>query len=165
MAHAALCLRGRPIGVFCGGLMGDRLSPRDQRWYAWLPAITGVVAVPFMVGVYLVGNAYAALTLSIVPGLLSNVYLGNTIATTHGLVGLRMRAMASAILFLILNIIGLGGGPWTVGVVSDALAPSLGDESLRHAMLYLIPAVSFWSICHFYMASRTLREDLANAPD
>jgi hypothetical protein len=76
-----------------------------------------------------------------------------------------MRAMASAILFLILNIIGLGGGPWTIGMVSDALAPSLGAESLRHAMLYIIPVVSFWSICHFYMAARTLREDLANAPD
>ena len=45
------------------------------------------------------------------------------------------------------------------------LTPSLGVEALRHAMLYIIPAVSFWSICHFFLAARTLREDLANAPD
>ena len=156
---------GGAIGVFGGGLLADRLAPRDKRWYAWLPAITGLMALPFQVGIYMAGNAYLALSLAVFPGIVSNVYLGNTIATTHGLVGLRMRAMASAILFLILNIIGLGMGPWTIGLVSDALAPSLGNESLRHAMLYIIPVVSFWSVCHFYLASRTLREDLANAPD
>lgn len=109
-------------------------------------------------------NAYAALTISIVPGLLFNVYLGNTIATTHSLVGLRMRATASAILFLIPSIVGLGIGPWAVGVLSDYLAPELGSESLRYAMLYLIPAVMFWSACHFYLAARSLSEDLAAAP-
>ena len=156
---------GGAIGVFGGGLLADRLAPRDKRWYAWLPALTGLLALPFQVGIYMAGSPYTALMLAVFPGIVSNVYLGNTIATTHGLVGLRMRAMASAILFLILNIIGLGGGPWTIGVVSDALAPTLGAESLRHAMLYIIPVVSFWSICHFFMAARTLREDLANAPD
>ena len=118
-----------------------------------------------MVAVYLADDPYTALTLSIVPGLLFNVWLGNAIATTHGLVGLRMRATASAILFLILNIIGLGAGPWMVGILSDLLEPTLGVESLRHAMLYLLPAAMFWSACHFYLASRTLRDDLAAAPD
>ncbi len=153
------------VGVLCGGLLADRLAPRDKRWYVWLPAITGMISVPFMVAVYLADDPYTALTLSIVPGLLFNVWLGNAIATTHGLVGLRMRATASAILFLILNIIGLGAGPWMVGILSDLLTPTLGVESLRHAMLYLLPAAMFWSACHFYLASRTLRDDLAAAPD
>ena len=153
------------VGVLCGGLLADRLGPSDKRWYVWLPAITGMISVPFMVAVYLADDPYTALTLSIVPGLLFNVWLGNAIATTHGLVGLRMRATASAILFLILNIIGLGAGPWMVGILSDFLEPTLGLESLRHAMLYLLPAAMFWSACHFYLASRTLRDDLAAAPD
>ncbi|GIS19222.1 MAG: hypothetical protein CM15mP120_11380 [Pseudomonadota bacterium] len=101
----------------------------------------------------------------IIPGILFNVYLGNTLAMTHGLVGLRMRALASAILFFILNLIGLGLGPWVIGLLSDQLAPTLGQESLRHAMLYLLPAMMTWSVIHFYLASRTLKEDLANAPD
>lgn len=156
---------GGAVGVFCGGLVADRLAPADKRWYVWLPALTGVVCVPFMATVYLVEGAYVALTVSIVPGVLFNVYLGNAIATTHGLVGLRMRATASAILFLIISIIGLGAGPWSVGLLSDYLEPARGAESLRYAMLYLIPIVMFWSACHFYLASRTLREDLAAAPD
>ena len=67
--------------------------------------------------------------------------------------------------FPILSIIGLGLGPWAVGLLSDYLEPELGVESLRYAMLYLIPAVMFWSACRFYLAARTLREDLTSAPD
>ena len=118
-----------------------------------------------MAASYLVAGAYTALIVSIIPGILFNVYVGNTLAMTHGLVGLRMRALASAILFFVLNLIGLGLGPWAVGVLSDVLAPTLGQESLRYAMLYLLPIAMTWSVLHFYMASRSLREDLAGAPD
>ena len=156
---------GGAIGVVSGGVLADRLARNDKRWYMWLPAIAGFVSVPFMIGVYLVDDAYTALAFAVVPGVMFNVYLGNTIATTHGLVGLRMRATASAILFLILSIIGLGIGPWAVGMLSDALGSSLGSESLRQAMLYIIPPMMFWSACHFYLASKSVRADLARAPD
>ena len=156
---------GGAVGVFAGGVIAERLARKDVRWYMWLPALTGLICVPFMVANYMVAGAYTALIVSIIPGILFNVYLGNTLAMTHGLVGLRMRALASAILFFILNLIGLGLGPWAIGLLSDQLAPTLGQESLRHAMLYLLPAMMTWSVIHFYLASRTLKEDLANAPD
>ncbi len=156
---------GGAVGVFAGGVIAERLARKDVRWYMWLPALTGLICVPFMVANYMVAGAYTALIVSIIPGILFNVYLGNTLAMTHGLVGLRMRALASAILFFILNLIGLGLGPWVIGLLSDQLAPTLGQESLRHAMLYLLPAMMTWSVIHFYLASRTLKEDLANAPD
>ncbi|EEB79736.1 transporter, major facilitator family [marine gamma proteobacterium HTCC2148] len=152
------------IGVFFGGMAADWLSPRDKRWYMWLPAISGFIAVPFMVAVYLADTPYVALSMMLIPGLLHQVYLGNTLATTHNLVGLKMRATSSAILFFILNIIGLGCGPFLVGVLSDQLSASHGADSLRLAMLYLLPAVMFWSACHFYFASKHLRKDLEAAP-
>jgi len=156
---------GGAISVFGGGLLADKLAPRDKRWYVWLPAIAGFICVPFMAFVYLVDSSIVALSIMIIPGLLSQIYLGNTIATTHGLVGLRMRAMSSAILFFIINIIGLGAGPFAVGFLSDYMEPGMGTESLRYAMLYLLPAVMFWSACHFYLASRTIRADLQAAPN
>lgn len=156
---------GGAIGVFFGGYIADRLSPRDKRWYVWVPSITGFLAVPFITAIYLVDNAYVALACMIVPGVMANVYLGNAIATTHSLVGLRMRALSSAVLFFILNMIGLGLGPWMVGLLSDSLALTYGDESLRYAMLYLLPVFSLWSATHFFLAGRTLRADLAAAPN
>lgn len=156
---------GGAIGVLGGGLIAQRLAKRDVRWYMWLPTLTGVICLPFMVATYLVDSAYAALLCGVIPSTLFNVYLGNTLAMSHGLVGLRMRALASAILFFILNLIGLGLGPWSVGKLSDILATEHGVESLRLAMLYLLPAAMTWSVLHFYLASRTLKEDLAAAPD
>lgn len=156
---------GGAVGVLSGGLIADRLARRDKRWYVWLPVVAGLIALPFIIAVYQVDGRYTALLCMIVPGVMSNVYLGNAIATTHGLVGLRMRAMSSAILFFILNIIGLGLGPWAIGMASDYLSPAHGDESLRLAMATILPVVAFWSVCHFYLASRTLRADLDAAPD
>lgn len=156
---------GGAIGVLSGGLIADRLARKDKRWYVWLPAIAGFIALPFTASVYLVADGYTALALAVIPGLLSNVYLGNVLATTHSLVGLKMRAMSSAILFLILNIIGLGLGPWSVGLLSDYLEPGYGVESLRYALLYLLPVIAFWSASHFYFAGRSLVADLAAAPE
>tara|TARA_R110000823_G_scaffold130015_17_gene258069 strand:- start:1190 stop:2476 length:1287 start_codon:yes stop_codon:yes gene_type:complete len=156
---------GGAIGVVLGGMLSDRLSVGNKRWYMWVPAIAGAVSVPFIAAVYLAEGPYTALLLSIIPGVLHNVYLGTTIATTHALVGLRMRALSSAVLFLILNLIGLGLGPLLVGLLSDYLQPVFGTHSLRQAMLYLLPAVMAWSACHFLLAARSLPEDLAGAPD
>lgn len=47
-----------------------------------------------------------------------------------------MRATTSAILFFILNIVGLGCGPVVTGVVSDYFAPEYGSESLRYALVF-----------------------------
>ena len=91
------------------------------------------------------------------------MFLGPTLAMTHGIVSLRMRALASAILFLVLNLIGLGLGPLFTGMISDALEPSLGSESLRYALVIVV-LVYVWCAFHYYMAGRTIREDLARAP-
>ena len=62
-------------------------------------------------------------------------------------------------------MIGLGAGPWSVGMLSDFLAPSLGVDSLRYAMLYLLPAALTLSGICFLLAARHLRQDMAAAPD
>lgn len=153
------------IGVLIGGILGDKLGSRDKRWYQWIPGLATILVVPFMVLVLLTDNQYVALMCVFIPGTLQNVYLGNSIATTHNLVGLRWRSTASAILFFILNVIGLGMGPFAVGLLSDFLAPTLGAESLRYSMLALLPTVMIWSSIHFYLASRTMLKELEMAPE
>lgn len=156
---------GGAIGVFGSGVVADRLGKHDKRWYMWMPAVACAIAFPFQFGIYFATEPYFALVMLIVPAVLSNAYLGATIATVHGLVGLRMRALASAILFFILNIIGLGVGPSSVGLLSDLLNPVYGVESLRYALLILVPLALVWSGFHYVMAARYVREDLQAAPD
>jgi len=128
----------------------------------WLIAACVAFGMPFTFGVYLAPDPFWALTFFLVPAAVGSIYLGPSLAMVQGLVGLRMRTVSSAVLLFIINIIGLGLGPQMVGVVSDLLTPRFGDESLRYALL-IVGLVTFWSALHFYLASRTLKQDLANA--
>ena len=74
-----------------------------------------------------------------------------------------MRAQASAILFFVLNLIGLGLGPMATGFLSDYLRPEYGNLSIRYALITMV-MVNLWCATHYYLATRTLRDDLARAP-
>lgn len=87
------------------------------------------------------------------------MFLGPTIAMAHALVGPRYRALSSSVLFFVLNIIGLGLGPLTVGAISDALAPVIGVESIRWAIMSAAVA-AFLSAAFYLNAARYVRRDL-----
>ena len=71
------------IGILLGGILADKLGKTDKRWYLWVPGIATILVAPFMLFTLLTGSQYVALLCAFIPGLLQNVYLGNSIATTH----------------------------------------------------------------------------------
>jgi len=146
------------VGTFAAGYFCDRLSKTDRRWNLWLPGITAVVSAACMVFILTRDNAYIALTANLLMGGLITCYIGPSIATLHSIVDPRMRAMVSALFYLILNVIGLGVGPTLIGGISDALAASYGASALQYAMLIVIPLASLWSALHFVLAARHLEK-------
>ena len=58
------------------------------------------------------------------------------------------------------SIIGMGMGPYLVGVASDLLVADFGVHSLRYA-LCLAVLVNVWAACHYFVGARSLRGDLA----
>ena len=148
------------IGIALGGYLADRLGSRDTRWFLWIVAVALVICVPFSAGVYLAPGPYSALLLLIIPVALGNFYQATTFSQTQGLATLKMRAVAAAVLLFILNIIGLGLGPQAVGLVSDLLRPTFGDESLRYSLL-IAGFFNLWAAAHYYIGGRYLAEDLA----
>ncbi|MEK9748925.1 MAG: MFS transporter [Pseudomonadales bacterium] len=147
------------IGIALGGYLADRYGARDTRWYLWVVAVALIACVPLSFGVYLSATAFASLIFLIIPILLGNFYQATTFSQTQGLVSLRMRSVAAAVLLFILNIIGLGAGPQAVGILSDVLQPQYGDESLRYALL-ILSLVNVWSAYHYYLAGKYLKDDL-----
>ncbi len=149
------------IGTFLGGYLADKLSDRfdDRRWYMWVPGWSTIVMVPFQFVAYLYGGIWAVIPSLMVVSILGGMYLGPSFAMTQALVSLRMRAVASAILLFTLNIIGMGMGPYLVGVASDLLAADMGIHSLRYA-LCLAVLVNVWAACHYFIGARSLRGDL-----
>lgn len=149
------------IGTFMGGYLSDKLADRfnDRRWYMWVPGWSTIVMVPFQFVAYLYGGIWAVIPSLMVVSILGGMYLGPSFAMTQALVSLRMRAVASAILLFMLNIIGMGMGPYLVGVASDLLAADMGVHSLRYA-LCLAVLVNVWAACHYFIGARSLRGDL-----
>jgi MFS family permease len=149
------------IGTFMGGYLSDKLADRfnDRRWYMWVPGWSTIVMVPFQFVAYLYGGIWAVIPSLMVVSILGGMYLGPSFAMTQALVSLRMRAVASAILLFMLNIIGMGMGPYLVGVASDLLSADMGVHSLRYA-LCLAVLVNVWAACHYFIGARSLRGDL-----
>ena len=148
------------IGTYLGGYLGDRMGKKDKRWYMGVPGIATIIGVPFAVLFYTTGDPMLAIVLAIPGAILGPMYLGPTFAMTQTLVPPAMRSTASAILLFVLNLIGLGLGPVFAGFLSDTLKPEYGEESIRYSLLILAVAGNIWSALHYYLASRTLREDL-----
>ena len=95
----------------------------------------------------------------IMPVALGNFYQATTFSQTQGVVELRMRSVAAAILLFIINIIGLGFGPQAVGILSDFLRAEYGKESLRYSLL-ILTTLKLWCAYHYYLAGKYLKDDL-----
>lgn len=153
---------GGAIGTYMGGYFADKFGERDIRWYLWVPAIPAIIVPPLNVAAMFVGGSDMSLALIFLATTFGALYLGPTIAITHTLVSPGMRAMASAVLFFILNLIGLGLGPLSVGVASDLLAPIVGSESLRYAIAG-VSCIGFVSLVLCLLAAKHLPNDLKNS--
>ncbi|MFK7935614.1 MAG: spinster family MFS transporter [Saprospiraceae bacterium] len=125
---------GGGLGTFFGGYMADRLAVKDVRWYGWLAVIADAFNFFLLAALFFVENTNIVIFTTFLYNFGSAIYLGPAIAMSHNLVSAKMRAMTSAVLFFILNIIGLGFGPLIIGGLSDYLTPTYGTEALRYAM-------------------------------
>jgi len=152
---------GGVIGVVSSGWIADRMAHRGERWYVLTPAIALMMTVPLTVLTFMADSSGEMFFFYAPYFVLGAMWLGPSLAVTHSMVGLRQRAVASAALFFILNLIGLGLGPLVVGSLSDLLRPTLGDaDGLRYAIIGIVLVAKVWAITHFLLASRSIAADV-----
>jgi predicted MFS family arabinose efflux permease len=149
-------------GTFLGGALANSLARGDVRWYMRIPAAAALITVPFALVQYFTQSAALSLAAAVVPAAMVNVYMAPANAMSQSLVPADMRALTSAVLVLIVSVIGLGLGPVSVGALSDLLAThfGLGEASLRYALpTVVIPAAAAAAL--FYRSSIHLPRELA----
>lgn len=165
---------GIGIGTIASGMIVDLMAKRSRVWYALVPLFAMAVAGPFWYFYTLAQDWKTALILLILPLLLNIFYLAPALALVNNSVKASQRTMSSAILLMILNFIGLGGGPTLVGVLSTGFANSkiasgvdkvlAAQEGLRESLLWVTP---FFGVAVFFIglqALAILREQKASGP-
>jgi MFS family permease len=140
---------GGGVVQFVGGWMDDRVGRIDRRWYMWLPALASALLAPVSFAAYMIADERAAMAFGVLQALLLSVYFAPIVATAQMLVPPQMRAFTSAMLVLIVNILGLSLGPLLTGMLSDALQPTFGEEALRYAILASVAMSAIATLCFF----------------
>lgn len=191
VAFAFMVLIAGVIGTWAGGKIADSYAKRDARAYVILPAIAFALGAPFFLAALFwpagPGSGYIVLAFLAIPAGMNSVWYGPVYAAIQGLVKPHTRATAVAVMFFILNLIALGLGPTAIGRFSDIFAaqkfgaadtaafkaacpPGTTDaaclaaqaDGLQMSLLVTASVMVIGLLC-FWMASRTIRQDLAKA--
>jgi MFS family permease len=153
---------GGMAGGYLGGALASRLAANNEQLQLAGIALSYCVFALLETSVYLTSSLHAALVLTGLAAVGAATITAPLFATVQTLVPEHMRALSIAIIYLFANLIGMGLGPLLAGVLSDALRPAFGEESLRYALLALCPGY-LWSAWHLWCASRFVMADLAHS--
>lgn len=146
------------------GYLGPAVVRRtgDERWLVWLPALYAVASVPALFAAsadatlltaLLAGGAAFALTIARAPLILT---------LSMNLVPASMHSLTTLVFLLVTNIVGSAVGPLLTGIVSDALAPSLGAElALRHALLWTAPTFCLLGSALAFLPARYMKKEIS----
>lgn len=110
------------LGTLAGGFVTDALGRRHGRWYALVPAAGLLIATPFYLAALQQRDWINAVVLLAIPGFFQYVLLGPTFGVIQNVVAIGHRATATALVFLCLNVLALGGGSLFTGWLIDHLA-------------------------------------------
>jgi hypothetical protein len=121
------------LGTWIAGAVVDWLAKRSKVWYALLPASAFALAIPFWLAYVWAPTWQMSIAILAVPTFLTIMYLPPALALVQNSVSPSQRTMSGALLLMVLNIIGLGGGPTMVGFLSDLFAGQAAESGLDAA--------------------------------
>ena len=150
---------GGAVGAFVGGFINDYMARKNVKWYLWLSIISLILTTPFSLYTLFSPDGDSAALCYFIPNFFYSFNMGATLTMILGVVKVNMRALTGAIYYFIINLIGMGLGPLSVGILSDLFLPTYGTESLRYALfavssIYLIPIYFYWK------ASKHIEDEL-----
>ncbi|MGB0906038.1 MAG: spinster family MFS transporter [Maricaulaceae bacterium] len=156
-------LVGYGAGTYFGAVITEKLAQKNIGAYGWVPGAVLILGVPCLIGAFWTESIAVHLGLISVYLVTAGFYLGPSFAAAQTLAPINMRAMSTALFFLILNLIALGGGPTYIGIASEHLMEQHGEvHALRLAMTSLVVPYVL-SVIAFFIAAKTLPKDWAIA--
>ncbi len=109
------------LGALTTGWLAERLSHRFPSAIAWLPGFGMIISVPFYVLAFSTDNLVVCAVALCIAGFSKYGYLAAQYTIGQGVVSAQVRAVSTAMMLFIINLIGYGFGPLFIGALSDFL--------------------------------------------
>lgn len=149
------------IGIWGGGALVNWAGKRTVKAYAYVPGLAVLLCAPSLAMALMASSWQASLALMVIPMICCTSFVAPALALVQNLSPVASRATATALLMLAFNIVGLGGGPLAVGMLSDALAGAQVADPLRIALLALCPIAGLTALVYLAL-SRVVARDAEN---
>ncbi|WP_293482432.1 MFS transporter [Phenylobacterium sp.] len=125
------------LGTLGTGWLAEKIGPRSVSAIAWLPAAGMAISVPFYVLAFTTQDLWLCLAGLVIGGGAKYGYLAAQYTIGQGVVSAQTRALSTAVLMFMLNLLGYGLGPLFIGWLSDVLfksqAAALGAADLARS--------------------------------
>src|SRR5690606_33216177 len=109
------------VGTLVTGWLAGKLITRSPTAIAWLPGVGLLLSVPFYVLAFTTDTLWVAAVALCIGGCVKYGYLAAQYTIAQAVVSPRFRAVSTAILLFVVNLLGYGLGPLFIGAVSDML--------------------------------------------
>jgi len=184
--YALLLAISMGLGTWLSGKVVDILAKKSRVNYALLPAVALTLAIPGFIGFVWAEGMWTKLIFLAIPTFLNIFYLAPALAVVQNSVKATSRTVSGAMLLLVLNLIGLGGGPTMIGILSDhfnegnlsaanltvdacktavdaakATCTAASRDGLQSAFYWLIPFYVLAVLAHLASA-RAIKNEVAN---
>ncbi len=147
---------GGALGTAVGGRLADWFGRDNPGRRLIFVAVTIAIAKPVAIAFYLSDNTGVALVLFLLPAAFGAIFAAPSFGHVYSVVRPRERPMTTALMMLILNLVGLGLGPFIVGSISTALTPAYEGDGLRYALI-ILQLIGLWGAFHFWRAGRFIQ--------
>ena len=138
---AALVLGGATaVGTALGGVLVHRFAPRWPSAYVDIPAIGYLLAAPLYWLALSIRDPILSAAVLLLPTIVYSMSSGPIFAMFQNRAPEGSRAMATAVLFMMMNLIGLAIGPTLAGGLSSHFQAELGLAGGLHRALLVIVA-------------------------
>jgi MFS family permease len=136
---------GSMSGLVLGGVFVNWMMRLDTRWECWFPAVGYTICLPLYLVMLLSPQWWMVILFNVIGTFFSAMGASTTFGAIQSFTEPGRRATAIALMGFFSALVGHGGGPYVVGLLTDLLLPLSGGESLRHALvisqLVMIPAI------------------------
>ncbi len=151
---------GSALASLLVGAVTDRLSRVGERWRARYCGIGVICGAPFVLLMLLADNtplAFIALFGAML--MAGGITAGSTVAYLS-VIRSDVRGLASAMMGLVLSVVGAGLGPLVLGAANDMLKHDFGSQAVKYSLL-AIPVLWITAGSLFYLAGNSADKDVA----